>query len=368
MNNFRYENLSDGVKSVEKQFEEFNPDLFFNVAPYPLGINTQKVAIIGAGISGLICARTLHNLGFSVTVFDKSRAPGGRISTRKIDPNLAFDHGAQYFTARHPLFSRFVNDWQNLNIVAPWGGRIIKLQDFIATDTQLQQRFVGVPKMSSLASYLSQGLNIHLDTKIMQVCRKNSGWELTDEKANFFQPFNFLVNTLPGPQSAELLSKFPIGLNISQALMAPCWAVLVAFETPYEVPWDGAFIHNSPLSWVSRDSSKPGRNTQYDSWVLHGNPDWSNLHLEDNPQIVATNLCKAFSEATRIDLPKVYFRTSHRWRYSMGHLPQLHNCFIDPKIGLLACGDWLNGGRIEGAFLSGAYAAQAIFQLVKNLI
>ena len=41
----------------------------------------KNIAIIGAGISGLIAARNLiqkHN----VTIFDKSRGVGGRMSTR----------------------------------------------------------------------------------------------------------------------------------------------------------------------------------------------------------------------------------------------------------------------------------------------
>ena len=43
----------------------------------------ERVAIIGAGLSGLVCARSLADDGLRVQVFDKARGPGGRLSTRR---------------------------------------------------------------------------------------------------------------------------------------------------------------------------------------------------------------------------------------------------------------------------------------------
>jgi predicted NAD/FAD-dependent oxidoreductase len=59
-------------------------------------------AIIGAGMAGLACADALKEAGHNVALFDKGRGPGGRMSTRRMETPLgevAFDHGAQYFTA-----------------------------------------------------------------------------------------------------------------------------------------------------------------------------------------------------------------------------------------------------------------------------
>ncbi|MFM2034129.1 MAG: hypothetical protein RJA32_764, partial [Pseudomonadota bacterium] len=70
--------------------------------------NKKTVAVIGAGISGAACAFELQSLGFEVQVYEKSRGASGRLSTRRTETWSA-DHGAQYFTARDPLFIKEVN-------------------------------------------------------------------------------------------------------------------------------------------------------------------------------------------------------------------------------------------------------------------
>ena len=62
------------------------------------------VAVIGAGIAGLACAATLARAGIGVTLFEKSRRPGGRVATRRVE-GLSFNHGAQFATAHGPDFA-----------------------------------------------------------------------------------------------------------------------------------------------------------------------------------------------------------------------------------------------------------------------
>jgi predicted NAD/FAD-dependent oxidoreductase len=74
----------------------------------------MRIGIIGAGMAGLSCAQALRDQGHHPVLFDKGRGPGGRMSTRRIDTPLdeaAFDHGAQYLTARDPAFVAQVDRW-----------------------------------------------------------------------------------------------------------------------------------------------------------------------------------------------------------------------------------------------------------------
>ena len=56
----------------------------------------QHVGIVGAGMAGLACATELVRAGFQVSLFDKSKGVGGRMSHRYYE-KWGADHGAQYF-------------------------------------------------------------------------------------------------------------------------------------------------------------------------------------------------------------------------------------------------------------------------------
>ena len=328
----------------------------------PRVAKTTSAAVVGAGIAGLSCARALSEYGLEVTVYDKARGLGGRASTRRVEPDFAFDHGAQYFTARNAYFVQLVETLRAHGCVAEWGGRIVKLENGEATDTSPQPRFVGVPGMSAVAAHLAADLNICRELRIDRIVRESGAWELTDATGKRFGPFQFLVLSLPAPQSAVLLGSHPFAVEVAGVAMAPCWAVLVAFEDRLEVPWDGAFVSGSLLSWVARNCSKPGRPSGAECWVLHASPAWSAATLEASPDAIVSQLLVAFETAVGRSLPNVVCRAAHRWRYSLGADPAERAVLFDAEAGLAMCGDWLSGGRIEGAFLSGTEGAARILR------
>ncbi len=319
----------------------------------------STVAIIGAGVAGLTCARELATAGFKVTVVDKGRSPGGRTATRRKEPGLEFDHGAQYFTARDPRFQKVTADWIQRGVVAEWHGRIVRLEAGVATETTPLPRYVGTPGMSAMAADLASGLHVHSGIQVVRIHRDSAGWSLTTTTTTteVHGPFESLVVTLPSPQTAALLNDHPFGQLSAAVPMTPCWAVMVAFDSKFEVPWDGAFVHGSPLSWVARNSSKPGRNQQLDTWVLHATSEWSETHLEQSPESTGTELLAAFARLVDAPLPAQCYLQAHRWRHSLGSDPSERKVLVDAENRLVVCGDWLSGGRVEGAFLSGLDAA-----------
>lgn len=352
------------TRPTEEHAARLDPDQYLAKVSRPWHNSMPRVAVVGAGVSGLTCARTLADHGFPVTVFDKGRGPGGRVSTRRAEPGLSFDHGAQYFTARNPHFVRLVRSWQEQGGVAEWGGRVVTLEAGAVADTSPQPRFVGVPGMSAVAAHLAAGLAVRRETRIASVSHTRDVWKLADDSGGRYGPFEFLVVTLPAPQAAELIGPHPFAPDPASVAMSPCWAVLAAFDQPLDVPWDGAFVHGSPLSWACRNSSKPGRPAGPECWVLHAGPEWSADHLEEPPEAVAPRLLAALEAATGVPVPPAVHLSAHRWRHSLGSDPADRRALFDPAAGLVVCGDWLAGGRVEGAFLAGAAAADHVLRQV----
>ena len=114
-----------------------------------------RIAIIGSGIAGLSCATMLHRAGLEVSLFDKARSPGGRMSTRRGD-DWQCDHGAQYFTARHPEFRAEVARWQQAGVADLWAPRLWRFDgDSREHRASTVERFVGTPAMTAPARYLA---------------------------------------------------------------------------------------------------------------------------------------------------------------------------------------------------------------------
>ncbi|ATB38619.1 amine oxidase, flavin-containing [Cystobacter fuscus] len=310
-----------------------------------------RVAVIGAGLAGLTLARILTEMGLSVNVFDKGRSPAGRMSTRH-EAGGSFDHGAQYFTARDEGFQRQVETWVEQGIAAEWRGRFGTLENGTLTPKdEGPVRYVGVPGMSALAQAFASRVDVRCGVRVEHVRREHEAWALTSDTGEALGAFHAVVAAVPAPQAVPLLAGSPeLSARVAGVRMEPCWSVMAGFAAPVPLPVDGAFIHGSPLSWASRDNSKPGR-PEGERWVLHATPDFSREHLEDSPEAVAPLLVEAFSRAAGVDVRPV--RTvAHRWRYAQAESPLTEGALFDDKRGLGACGDWCAGSRVEGAYLS----------------
>jgi len=136
------------------------------------GGTPPRVAVVGAGISGLTAASRLARGGCAVTVYETGRGPGGRTSTRRAGPDGAgwqFDHGAQYFSAKDPAFRAIVEDWRAEGLVAEWTGVFGTVDattgTFVREDPQeTKERWVGTPSMNAIAKGLSRRAGISLVT------------------------------------------------------------------------------------------------------------------------------------------------------------------------------------------------------------
>ncbi len=316
-----------------------------------------KIGVVGAGITGLICARILQDHGLDVTIFDKGRAAGGRTSRRRADP-FQFDHGAQYFTARDPVFRRYVESWRADGLVDRWQGRIVTIEPGALREAEPtdDDRFVGVPGMNALAKHLAADLDIHTGIEVKGVTRDDRRWRVRAPSLDLDDSFDRLLLAIPPIQAKALLTMAPhLVERLDAVTMSPCWAVLLGFDERLDLPFDAASVTGAPLAWIARNSSKPGRSTG-ESWVLHAAHDWSADHLEEEPGSVLPLLLESFQVLTGF-APSPVFSTAHRWRYALAHRPLGETCLYDDDLKLGLGGDWCLAGRLEAAFQSGAALA-----------
>lgn len=319
------------------------------------------VAVIGAGVAGLACARTLLQHGMAVSVFDKGRRPGGRISTRRRDGH-AYDHGAQYLTARDPRFVRLVNMLQSEAVVAPWPARFVEFANGILTARAPQSEWlVGVPGMSALATSLAEDIQVRTGVQIARLDREKAGWRILAADGVSCGSFDAVIVAVPAPQALPLLASTAPRLAeaVAAVQFAPCWASMIALERPMPLAFDAATIKGAALAWIARNASKPGR-VGGETWVLHAADEWSASHLEEDPANVAEALLVAFAEVTNVILTGVEDLQAHRWCHARVSKPVGQSFLFDEEEHIGACGDWCLGARIEAAFLSGTAMADAL--------
>mgnify|MGYP006184052339 CR=1 FL=1 len=317
------------------------------------------IGILGGGISGLVAADRLRALGHEVVVFDKGRGPGGRASSRRAAP-YSFDHGAQYFTARSPELLAALAGWLEEGVVQRWEGRIVSLEGGTATPVgESTERFVAVPQMNALAKHLAKGLSLRSSVHVDSISRFEGRWEVSSGGEQL-GVFDRLVLAMPPAQAALLLGEESrLGALVRSVEMRPCWAGLLGFAEPLELPYDGAFCHESQLSWIARDSSKPGR-PEAEAWVLHASAEWTEANLETDRALVLEALLEELCRVTGAQLPERCHQDVHRWGLAQPARDELVEDLCDASMGVVLAGGAYFGGRVEGAFLSGLHAAQQL--------
>ncbi len=319
------------------------------------------VAVIGGGVAGAAAARTLKDAGHVVTVFDKGRRAGGRLSTRQ-EGELRFDHGAQFFTVKDERFARWARAWWQERVINQWRGRV-EGEPAREHASELV-RLVGTPGMDSIVKRMLLDLDVRLGVAVSGLTRDGTRWRLLDSGNHALGEFDAVVVATPSNQAAALIDPTSYALASrlrDEVVMAPCWAVMAQFPESPGVEWDASRSTVGPLSWLSKNSSKPERpGDAGESWVLHASAAWTRAHLELEPEAVVPMLMDAFFATTGARKVEASFTRAHRWRYGLTEKPLGEACVWDEEKRLAVCGDWCLGADIESAFLSGSAAAGRI--------
>lgn len=336
---------------------------------------SKHIAIVGAGMAAIACARTLVQAGHQVTVFEKSQDVGGRMATRS-SPFGSFDHGAQYFTVRDPRFAQALQTTPG--VCRPWSANQVQVLDehgrvAAAGLPAREPHWVPSPGMNALvrrwAKPLVDAACVELQTRVTRIARdalNATQWQLhtdgSDDSSHVYSGFDAVVLAVPSPQAQALLHTAPkthaLRKKLDKVTVAPCWTLMLAFPqavqpglTTLGPQWSAARSSHHRIAWLARESSKPARGI-VERWTVQASAAWSQEHLQDDPARVQAKLIKAFSEVTGIRAQAAHADT-HRWMYAKTMRPLGRSHLWDASAGLGVCGDWCLGHRVEDAFVSG---------------
>lgn len=332
----------------------------------------SRFVIIGAGMAGAACAYELTRCGHQVIVVEKDKDVGGRMGTCQLPDSSngeisAFDYGAQYFTARDAGFQQWIRD---AGVVA-WEPVIIDYPGDVKRSTASDPWFIGSPSMRNTIEPLLARANVMTSTEITRIdaTARHTFTLVTDRGERLDDEFDAVVIAAPAAQAAALAAPYAprLAAYARAATFSPCWAAMIVTRAASGPSMPDVIVpaKNTPLGWLARNSSKPGRaqSETLDAWVAHAGAEWSTQHLEDSADNVSRLLSIAFIDEMRrtADVSVRIERVeTHLWRQAKAARAPEGTPSAALENGVALCGDYMIGGRVEAAYLSGIEAARLL--------
>lgn len=311
----------------------------------------DPVIVVGAGISGVVCARTLNQAGVPVTVLDRGHRIGGRMATRTLD-GRPVDTGASYFTVSEPRFEAVVEDWRSRGLAHHWTETFSVLGDGREPMAQTKSGPVrwGTPGgLRTLVEDHARGLDVRR-VDVAGVRREQDTW-LVDGT-----PASAVVLAMPDAQARRLLGQeveVALDRDFEPALVLSAWWEGRTWPSDF----DGGFVNDHDvLAWVADDGRRRGDGAPL--LVAHSTPDFARAHLED-PESTTPEMVAALRDVMGIQESPV---GTHVQRWSLakpsGERDESH-LLTDTLLGV--CGDgWGPQSKVEGGWLSGLALGEAL--------
>jgi predicted NAD/FAD-dependent oxidoreductase len=306
--------------------------------------------ILGSGIAGSTIAKLLSKK-YSVHVFDKARGPGGRSSNKRFKNNLSFDHGVQYISPKSKLFTKYIQRLHKKKILKNWDDNHL---DFTFEKKPLSSKFIGRRANNDLVKYNLRNIKQSFASPIEKINFKKYFWEIALKDKSKYQ-FKSLIITCPFPQLKKLAKNY-LDKNILKlkVQMQPNITAMIALKNQKNLPISSIKFDDDILAWAANENSKKRFKSNINLWTLQATLNWSKKTINKYKidKSIMSQLITRFIKLTGFKKNKIIFKKIHGWKYSYNYEKTPYLSIWNKKINLGICGDWLNGPKVENAWLS----------------
>ena len=306
--------------------------------------------ILGSGIAGSTIANLLSRK-YSLTIFDKARGPGGRAANKRYKSTLTFDHGVQYISPKTKQFKKFIENLEKKNVLKLWNGNHL---DFTFNNKDQIKRYIGKKANNDICKYQIKKIKQNYLSQIVKITDKKKFWEVLLKNKSIYK-FKSIILTCPYPQLKKLaknyLDKKILNLNIK---MKPNITVMLTIKNHKNLPISSIKFNDNILAWAANENSKMRFKSDKILWTLQCTETFSkkiiNLY-KMNLKKYENIIIKRFVKLTNYKAKDVVFQKIHGWKYAYANSKtNLDSLWYKNNLGV--CADWLNGTKVEDAWLS----------------
>jgi predicted NAD/FAD-dependent oxidoreductase len=337
----------------------------------------HDIVIIGAGISGLACAKVLAAAGKTVRVIERSRGLGGRCATRRVE-GQPVDHGLVFVHGESPEFLAALRE-----APGPWlEGWPVHVK---GSGTPCQpsafapgsQRLAHARGLNAFAKHLASGLDVQLEASATGLQLGEAGITVLTEQRDRDVSFTAraVVLAMAGPQDLALLgdARLPAQIETARALLSmmpsvPCATVIALYPTQAPRPaWDVWYPEESAaLLLLAHDSAKR-ESPAHLALVLQARPAWSAECVGQCPQDWGPRLLEEAGKLLGAWATRPAHWQAHMWRHARASsaceltAPFLLDLGQGRRLGL--AGElFTQGGGLQAAWESGRQLAHRLIE------
>ncbi len=276
------------------------------------------------------------------------------MATRRWD-DQRFDHGAQSFTLRSRLAKETFKPLVEAAIIARWPG--------VTSSSPGEERWVGLPGMSSVARALAEGVQVINGARVQTATPTEAGWNVCLVDGAVL-PCRLLALTAPVPQSLDIIQpameemESSIRLRLESIEYDPSYALLAKLDHPASGEWRaGLKTEDDRIAWIADNQSKLRPEEKGNGAIVaQSTPKFARRNEHTERERVAEAMSSAVEQLIGA---KLHERRLQWWKYASPNTRIVEQALLSiTPSPTLFCGDAFGEGMIEGAILSGIAACE----------